>query len=107
MSIAEAVLGWFAGAMVAHKEKEQTFFVLSGSGKVTIGSETSDVRAGDVIFVPWNTTHTTAAPDVELTCLCFNSLVVDPPDRSFAESYERVARGRIARWKSGDPTVGE
>ena len=95
------------GAMVAHKEKEQTFFVLSGRGQVTIGDETSDVGVGDVIFVPWNTPHTTAAPDVELTYLCFNTLVIEPPDQSFAESYQRVASGRISRWKSGDATVGE
>lgn len=94
-------------AMVAHQEKEQTFFVLSGSGKVTVGSETSEVGVGDVIFVPWNTPHTTAAPDVELRYLCFNTLVIEPPDKSFAASYQRVASGRIARWKSGDTTVKE
>jgi mannose-6-phosphate isomerase-like protein (cupin superfamily) len=95
------------GAMVAHQEKEQTFFVLSGCGKVTVGGETSDVGVGDLVFVPWNTPHTTAAPDVDLTYLCFNTLVIEPPDRSFAESYERVASGRIARWKSRETTVGE
>ena len=95
------------GAMVAHKEKEQTFFVLSGHGQVTIGNETCDVGVGDVIFVPWNTPHTTAAPDMELSYLCFNSLVIEPPDKSFADSYARVASTRIARWKSGDTTVGE
>jgi mannose-6-phosphate isomerase-like protein (cupin superfamily) len=95
------------GAMVAHKEKEQTFFVLSGRGQVTIGNETQEVNVGDVVFVPLNTPHTTAAPDTELSYLCFNTLVIAPPDKSFAESYKRVASGRIARWKSGDVTVGE
>jgi mannose-6-phosphate isomerase-like protein (cupin superfamily) len=95
------------GALVAHKEKEQTFFVLSGRGQVTIGSETSEVGVGDVIFVPWNTPHTTAAPEVELSYLCFNTLVIEPPDKSFAASYERVASNRIARWKSGNQTIGE
>lgn len=95
------------GALVAHKEKEQTFFVLSGRGQVTIGSETCAVGVGDVIFVPRDTPHTTAAPEVELSYLCFNTLVIEPPDRSFDESYQRVASRRIARWKAGDPTVGE
>jgi mannose-6-phosphate isomerase-like protein (cupin superfamily) len=95
------------GAMVVHQEKEQTFFVLAGGGQVTIGNETCDVGVGDVIFVPWNTPHTTAAPDVDLSYLCFNTLVIEPPDKSFDESYHRVASGRIARWKSGDRTVGE
>ena len=53
------------------------------------------------------TPHTTAAPDMELSYLCFNTLVIEPPDKSFADSYERVASTRIARWKSGDTTVGE
>lgn len=95
------------GAMVAHKEKEQTFFVLSGKGKVMVGGETAEVGVGDVVFVPWQTPHTTEAPEVELTYLCFNTLVIEPPDSSFAQSYERVSGGRIARWKAGDLTVGE
>ena len=95
------------GAMVAHQEKEQTFFVLSGCGQVTITNETSEVCVGDVIFVPWNTPHTTSAPSMELSYLCFNTLVIDPPDNSFAESYQRIASGRITRWKSADTTVGE
>jgi len=74
---------------------------------LTIGNETKEVGVGDVVFVPWNTPHTTAAPDVELSYLCFNTLVIEPPDKSFAESYQRVASTRIARWKSGDTTAGE
>jgi hypothetical protein len=42
-----------------------------------------------------------------LSYLCFNTLVVEPPDKTFAESYQRVAPGRIARWKSGSSAVGE
>jgi mannose-6-phosphate isomerase-like protein (cupin superfamily) len=95
------------GDIVAHKETEQTFFVVSGQGQVTIGNETRDVGMGDVIFVPWNTPHMTAAPEVELSYLCFNTMVIELPDKSFAESYERVAGDRIAQWKSVDVTVGE
>lgn len=95
------------GAVVAHKEKEQTFFVLSGRGQVTIADETSEVGVGDVVFVPWNRPHTTVASDVQLSYLCFNTLVIDPPDKTFAESYQRVAGDRIARWRSGEATVGE
>ena len=95
------------GAVVAHKEKEQTFLVLSGRGQVTIADETSEVGVGDVIFVPWKTPHTTVASDVQLSYLCFNTLVIDPPDKTFADSYQRVASDRIARWKSGGATVGE
>lgn len=95
------------GAMVAHKEKEQTFFVLKGKGKVTIGDETQDVEPGRVIFVPLDTPHTTEAVGGELTYLCFNSLIHPEKDKSFDEMYHRVAPARIERWKSGSGAVGE
>lgn len=95
------------GAMVSHQEKEQTFFVLEGHGRLTVGGETAEVRPGDVVFVPWKAPHTTEAGERDLTYLCFNTLVVEPPDKTFADSYQRVAPGRIARWQSGSATVGE
>ena len=95
------------GAMVAHPEKEQTFFVLSGRGKVTVGNETKTVDVGDVVFVPWNTPHTTEATDQELTYLCLNTHVVETKEDSFEAMYNRVAPDRIARWKSGTAAVGE
>lgn len=104
------VVSWPAGnkgAMVAHKEKEQTFFVLKGKGWITIGEETEKVKPGDVIFVPRNTPHTTEAAEEELTYLCMNSLVLPENDKSFDEMYNRVAPARIERWKSGSDEVGE
>lgn len=104
------VVQWPAGskgAMVAHKEKEQTFFVLSGNGTVTIGDETEPVKFGDMIFVPRNTPHTTEAGDDTLTYLCLNSIVTETQDESFDAMYRRVAPQRIERWKSGDQSVGE
>ncbi len=104
------IVAWPAtnkGAMVAHKEKEQTFFVLKGSGKVTIGEETEDVNPGDTVFVPRNIPHTTEAGEEELVYLCLNGLVNPESDPSFDEMYKRVAAGRIERWKSGSTEVGE
>lgn len=104
------VVSWPAGskgAMVAHKEKEQTFFILEGTGRITVGSETETVKPGEVVFVPRNTPHTTAAGSQTLTYLCLNSLVTQPVDRSFEEMAKRIAPERIRRWKSGDPSVGE
>jgi mannose-6-phosphate isomerase-like protein (cupin superfamily) len=65
------------GTIVAHEEKEQTFLVLSGRGRVTIANETSAIGVGDVIFVPWNTPHTIAASGMGLSCLRFNTLVAN------------------------------
>ena len=36
---------------------EQVYFVLEGSGLMTVGAETQDVGAGDCIFVPSDTPH--------------------------------------------------
>jgi mannose-6-phosphate isomerase-like protein (cupin superfamily) len=95
------------GAMVAHAEKEQTFFVLAGRGRVTVADETSDVGVGHVVFVPWNTPHTTEASDETLEYLCLNTHVTEARESSFEEMYHRVAPGRIARWKSGSTAVGD
>jgi mannose-6-phosphate isomerase-like protein (cupin superfamily) len=105
------VVSWPAGnkgAMVSHSEKEQTFFVLEGSGEVTVDGVTRPVTVGDVVFVPWKAPHTTeAGDDGPLIYLCLNSIVTEEREASFQAMYDRVAAGRIARWKSGDTTVGE
>ena len=105
------IVSWPAkskGAMVSHSEKEQTFFVLEGSGKVTVDGETRPVKVGDVVFVPWKTPHTTEAGATgPLVYLCLNSIVTEERGASFQAMYDRVAAGRIARWKSGDTKVGE
>ena len=103
------VVAWPAGnrgAMVAHKEKEQTFYVMEGTGSITVGSETVSVAPGDVVFVPRNTPHTTEAGAEVLTYLCFNSYILRGSFGSFEEMYQEVAPGRIERWKKGDTSVG-
>jgi len=104
------VVSWFSGsrgAMVAHKEKEQTFFVLAGSGIVTINEEQAKVKPGDIIFVPRNAPHTTEAREEDLSYLCLNTYVTEMVDSSFEEMYRRIAPGRIKRWKDVDKSVGD
>jgi len=103
------VVSWPAGskgALVAHDDKEQTFFVLSGSGFVTVGDQRKAVKQGDVVFVPRNTAHTTEAGAEELTYLCLNTVVRKSKYRGFEEMYEQIGPGRIKRWQEGDTTVG-
>lgn len=95
------------GAMVAHKEKEQTFFVLNGEGKVTVGEETSGIKPGSVVFIPRNLPHTTETGNDELTYLCMNGLVDAESYKSFDEMYNAVAGRRIERWKAGSSEVGD
>jgi quercetin dioxygenase-like cupin family protein len=94
------------GAMAAHKDKEQTFFVLGGKGLVTINGETQEIGPGHVVFVPRNAPHTSEAVEGELVYLCMNSLV-NPADESFDSMYKRVIPGRMERWKSGTDEAGE
>jgi quercetin dioxygenase-like cupin family protein len=94
------------GAMAAHKDKEQTFFVLSGRGQVTIDGQTEEILPGHVIFVPRNTPHTSEALEGELVYICLNSLI-NPADESFDSMYRRVIPGRMERWKKGNNEVGE
>jgi len=95
------------GAMVAHKEKEQTFFVLSGSGILTVNEEHATVKPGDIIFVPRNAPHTTEAKDQDLSYLCLNSYIIETKDASFEDMYHRIAPGRMERWKKGDISIGD
>lgn len=94
------------GAMVAHNDKEQTFYVLSGSGNVTVDGETKEVKPGDVVFVPFNTPHTTEASDETLTYLCFNTIVAEKKYSTFDEMYHLVIADRMKRWKEKDDKVG-
>lgn len=58
-SLAEEVLP--AGAAVGrhhHLETEEVYYLLEGSGRMTVAEETRDVSAGDAIFIPRGTTHT-------------------------------------------------
>lgn len=95
------------GAMVSHKEKEQTFFVLSGSGLVTVGEETKEVHVGDVVFIPWKTPHTTEARHENLSYLCINTYIVPGQYESFEAMYRKIAPGRRKRWESGDSGIGD
>jgi len=95
------------GAMVAHKEKEQAFFVLEGEGKVTIGDETEEIKSGHLIYVPRNSVHTTEATKGTLTYLCMNGLSEEAEDIDFETMYNRVSQDRIERWKNGSSEIGE
>lgn len=90
------------GPIVAHKEKEQTFFVLSGTGWITVANETMAVKPGDIVFVPHSTPHTTKADNEELSYLCLNTIVTEQCDESSTKMFERVAQTRRARWEKGN-----
>jgi mannose-6-phosphate isomerase-like protein (cupin superfamily) len=90
--------------MAVHHEKEQTFYVLSGAGMVTVNDETLPVSPGDVIHIPVSAPHTTEAGGQELRYVVFNIFVTDQREGSFAQHAQRVAPLRRAR--KGDFGIG-
>ena len=46
-----------------HKHQEELYYIVEGSGGITIGAETIEVRAGDLVFSPADTAHSIQAGD--------------------------------------------
>jgi mannose-6-phosphate isomerase-like protein (cupin superfamily) len=41
-----------------HREMEEIYYIVSGSGLMTVGDETREVEAGDAVYVPRGHRHT-------------------------------------------------
>jgi mannose-6-phosphate isomerase-like protein (cupin superfamily) len=73
-SLAEEVLP--PGRAVAahhHRELEEIYYILSGSGRMTVGEQSSEVTAGDAIYVPRGHRHTlenTGDEPIRLLVVC-------------------------------------
>jgi mannose-6-phosphate isomerase-like protein (cupin superfamily) len=73
-SLAEEVLP--VGAKVGrhhHVETEEVYYILQGSGRMTVGDEVREVNAGDAIFIPRMQTHTlenTGQTPITLLLVC-------------------------------------
>jgi len=64
------------GRMETNSEIEQSFFILKGSGEVTINEETEKVEPGNLVFIPRKTPYATETFDEELVYLCLKSYAV-------------------------------
>ena len=71
-SLAEArVLPRASTAQHYHPLTEEIYFILAGTGRITIDEESCDVKPGDAIAIPPGAIHTiTATSDVPLKFLC-------------------------------------
>ena len=73
-SLAEEILP--PGAAVGrhyHLAIEEIYYILSGSGEMTVGDETSPVSGGDAVFIPKNNIHTlknTGNESMKLLLVC-------------------------------------
>lgn len=60
-----------------HPGKEETLFILNGTGKIAVGGESKTVTAGDVIFIPRNTACAIRTDAEGLTGLSLCTLIPD------------------------------
>ena len=71
-SLAEATVP--AGGATAehfHRETEEIYYFTAGRGRMKLGDETADVRAGDCVVIPPGMPHKLwASPDEPLVLLC-------------------------------------
>lgn len=56
-----------------HRATEEVYYVLEGSGEMTIGDETELVAAGDAVFIPtgkWHSLRNTGATAMRIVLVC-------------------------------------
>ena len=56
-----------------HRELEEIYYILSGSGRMTVGEESNEVAAGDAVYVPRGHRHTlenTGDQPIRLLVVC-------------------------------------
>lgn len=78
-------------------DMEQSLFILSGRGAVTVGSETGNVKEGYVAFAARDTQLTIEAGDSGLVCLCLGTVV----KRQMYKNFEQMRKSleRNAKYK--------
>jgi mannose-6-phosphate isomerase-like protein (cupin superfamily) len=87
-SLAEELLP--PGCRVAphhHRQMEEIYYILSGSGVMTVGEEQREVGAGDAIFIPRGQRHTlenTGPEAIRLLLVCGPAFFFE--DEIFEES---------------------
>ncbi len=90
-SLAEEILP--PGAAVGrhfHRETEEVYYILSGSGEMTVGEETAQVSTGDAVYIPAGNVHTlknTGSEPMKIMLVCGAAHSFDD---SFPVSDEQV-----------------
>jgi mannose-6-phosphate isomerase-like protein (cupin superfamily) len=89
-SLAEAVVPAGGRTLLhRHARSEELYHFTAGSGRMTLGTDSFDVHAGDTVYIPPGTAHALVCGDAaELRLLCCSSppysdadteLLADPP----------------------------
>lgn len=64
-----------------HKKMEEIYYILSGSGRITIGDESFDIEPGCAIFLPTGMIHEILnTGEQELIFVCADAPVFDEED---------------------------
>ena len=87
-----------------HAAKDQIFYIVSGEGVVSVGSETYEVLPGNLVYIPAGILHKTEVKSVvPLGYILFN--VFSSPDKeghaSFADHIKKVKEIRRSQADSG------
>jgi mannose-6-phosphate isomerase-like protein (cupin superfamily) len=76
-----------------HRESEEIYYFTSGSGRMRLGEEESDVTAGDCVVIPPGTPHKLWAGAGEpLVLLCCCSTAYSDADTEMLESAQDARR---------------
>lgn len=69
-----------------HLQHSEHVVVLEGKGQMTLGTKGFEIKKGDVVFIPKNTTHAVISTgDVPLKVLSIQAPKFDEKDRVFIE----------------------
>jgi mannose-6-phosphate isomerase-like protein (cupin superfamily) len=70
-----------------HRESEEIYYFVSGSGRMRLGDEETSVSAGDCVVIPPGVRHKLwAADDAELVLLCCCAPAYSDADTEMTES---------------------
>ena len=77
-----------------HLEADEFFYVLEGTGHISLGADEHEISAGDMIFVPVGTDHKITSSDGEPLHVIF---VVDRPglDKQFRLEFDGLDRSKM------------
>ena len=77
-----------------HLEADEFFYVLEGTGHISLGADEHEISAGDMIFVPVGTDHKISSSDGEPLRVIF---VVDRPglDEQFRLEFDGLDRTKM------------
>ena len=85
----EMAAGWSTWSHV-HKDADEVFYILSGSGEATLGDETYHLEQGDLIFIPAGEKHKVGALDEPMGVI----FIMDRPGLAddFRETHRRYQK---------------